>query len=128
MRKVLGSTVFAAVAVASSTAAAASLTATHAGSVLAGHAPVSACSSGASVDAATAYSSSVGGYEVTQVRLRTAAACASDAYQLTVSNAAGTRVAQLTGKLDSSGFASQDIAARHIAAADVSAYSVVVSG
>jgi hypothetical protein len=80
------------------------------------------------VDAATAYSSSVGGYEVTQVRLATSSACASDAYQLTVSSAAGTPLAQLTGKLDSSGSASQDIAGLHIAAADVSAYSVVVSG
>jgi hypothetical protein len=128
MRRVLGSTVFVAVAVASSTAAAASLTATHAGSILAGHAPVSACSSGASVDAATAYSSSVGGYEVTQVRLKTSSACASDTYQLTMSNAAGAQLAQVTGKLDSSGSASQDITGLHIAAADVSAYSVVVSG
>jgi hypothetical protein len=128
MRMVLGSAVFVAVAVASSTAAAATLAATHAGSVLAGHAPVSACSSGASVDVSTAYSSSVGGYEVTQVRLQTSAACASGAYQLTVSSAAGTQLAQLTGKLDSSGSAAQDIAGRHVAATDVSAYSVVVSG
>ena len=125
---VFGSTVLAAVAVASSTAAAAALTATHAGSVLGGHAPVSACSSGASVDVSTAYSSRVGGYEVTRVHLQTSAACASDAYQLTMTSAAGTHLAELTGELDSSGSATQDIGGRHVAAADVSAYSVVVSG
>ena len=80
------------------------------------------------MDVSTAYSPQVGGYGVTQVRLQTSSACASDAYQLTVSSAAGRQLAQLSGKLDSSGAASQDIAGRHIAAADVSAYSVVVSG
>jgi hypothetical protein len=94
----------------------------------AGNGTVSACNASAAVSFNTVYSATIPGYKVSTAPVTSAVACATMAYRVTLTGAAGASLGEVTGTLDATGAASPDFTAVNVNAASVTGVSVVISG
>ena len=95
----------------------------------AGSAVVASCGTGINAAYATAYSSSIPGYSVSQVNLTAIpAACLSKSYRIQLTGAAGAAVgAEMTGTLPASGTTANISTSGTVDASLVTGVSVVIS-
>lgn len=127
MKRLLVALVVGAVVFGSVWAFAASLT-VNSKTLGAGSGTVASCNASANISYNTVYSSPLPGYKVTTAPITSAAACATMAYRVTLTDAANASLGEVTGTLDGTGAASPDFTSSNVPASSVVGVQLVISG